>query len=684
MATVKQAKTTSGEPRRPAPTAAGGIRPPLRREVLLGLAVVAVYIVVTSRGGAGRAAAASANGQTIFDVERRIGLGIEPALSAWLHRQGAAVRAIVGYDYAFGYLAGTFVLITWLYLRRPEDYRWARNSFVLLNLAAIGCFRFYPAAPPRLLPQVGLIEHTWGSPLIAHANQLSAMPSLHVGWSFWASVMLARLSAPRFVQVANGSHVVVTVLAVLATANHFVLDAVGAVVLVVLCVRLAGVVTDAPNVRRSRGERVPAADAFFLHVESPVTPQHVCALVILDGGAGQDVPAALRAAVRANLDRLPRWRQRLSAPSRWRRRRWLDDGEPDWQWHIPRRDLADADQAALHLMIADIAATPLPADRPLWRAVVLTGLAEQRTGVVLIVHHVIADGLGLIAQVLNLIEVDSGSPGAAPWQRRSRTGTAGGGSAPAPPVGLRRALAIAKGIGQLATDGRQVQRLRVRPTAQRRFSTTSLPLPELRDIAHRHQSRVSDVLLSAVAGGLHRVLPDDGYPAELRVAVPLAARAPGESAQGNITSAVILDLPLGDLTERARLSAVASRSSRLHTGTRILASQFVKQWVGELLPPPIYGWFVRAIYGGRYFHGIVSNMPGPNAALTMAGAPIMAAYPLVPLAPAAPIAVGAIGIDGSLHLGVNVDPALPADADKLADAIRTVVAELQEPQQGGP
>jgi hypothetical protein len=138
-----------------------------------------------------------------------------------------------------------------------------------------------------------------------------------------------------------------------------------------------------------------------------------------------------------------------------------------------------------------------------------------------------------------------------------------------------------------------------------------------------------------------------------------------------------MDVPLGPLSEPERLAGIAGSSRRLRTGTRALASRFVMQSVGEILPWPVHRWFARTVYGGRFFHVIVSNMPGPDVQLTLAGAPLRQVYPLLPLADGAPLAAGALGWNGLLCVGIATDPALVDDPAELTTAIETVFAELR-------
>ncbi len=643
-------------------------RPVVARELAGGAAVFTLYLLADTLTGAGRQQAAQRNGAALLRVEQALHVPAE----AWLNRglsPHQALRVVANYEYAFTYVVSAAWLLVWLYRRRPETYRWARSSFLAVNVVAVATFAVYPVTPPRLLAGAGFVDTvsadgtwgTWGSPIAARANQVAAMPSLHLAWALWVSVVLAVTYSRWWVQVLSGLHVSVTMVVIMATGNHYLLDAVGGAVTVWLAVVVVGVVQDRPG--RFAGPRVAAADAFFLYVETVAAPQHVGGMVVLTGPA-EGFTDRLRDTVRAHLDVLPRFRQRLSPPGRWRRPRWLPAAEPDWGWHVPGRDLTTVDgyfggMAALHELVAEIQATPLPRDRPLWRFVAVTGFAPGQVAAILVVHHAVADGIGTIAQAVKMLEP------VPLWGSPPSTG----------PGSLRRAVATAVGLAQLAADGPSRHRLATTSSAGRRFGTLAVPLEPLQAAARGRQVRLTDVLLTAVAGGLARTLPA-GRPETVRTAVPLAMRVPDSSAEGNVTSAVMVDLPLTGQSEVDRLAVVGRRSRRLRTGTRALGGRFVMSSGCAVLPPPVLAWFARTVYGRRFFQAIVSNMPGPTGSYRLAGASIEEVYPVLPLAPGAPLAVGVIGWDGVLFLGVSVDPALVPDADRLTAAVRDALDEL--------
>jgi PAP2 superfamily protein len=170
------------------------------------------------------------HGRWLLSLEQSLHLAPEQALNHWLastHMLGV----VLSYYYDNAHFVVTFALLGWLWWRRPDIYRPLRNALVGMNLLGLLVFWRYPVAPPRMLggfTDVVASSHALGSwhtgSLAADADQLAAMPSLHIAWAVWCGVALWRCSARRWVRWVALLYPLFTALVVLSTANHYLLD----------------------------------------------------------------------------------------------------------------------------------------------------------------------------------------------------------------------------------------------------------------------------------------------------------------------------------------------------------------------------------------------------------------------------------------------------------------------------
>jgi PAP2 superfamily len=185
------------------------------------------------------------HGQGVLSLERSLHLDPELALNRWLsahHTLGTALS----YYYDNAHFVVTLGLLGWLWWRRADIYRPLRNSLVLINVIGLAVFWLYPVAPPRMLPgfsDVVAASHTFGSwhtgALASAANQLAAMPSLHLAWAAWCVVVVWRLSTHAWVRGLALLYPVLTAVAVMATGNHYLLDVLAGIATAALAVMLA-------------------------------------------------------------------------------------------------------------------------------------------------------------------------------------------------------------------------------------------------------------------------------------------------------------------------------------------------------------------------------------------------------------------------------------------------------------
>jgi hypothetical protein len=214
-------------------------RPNLLLELLLIRVTYAAYqqVRLAATGGSNSAGRATAeeHGRQILDLEQWLHIDIEH----WANHAVVKVdwlRNFFDFYYESFHFVVPLSVLAVLYWRRPGDYRWARASLGFTTLLALVGFWLYPLAPPRLMPGLGVIDTVHGvqdfskpdyGTLTALTNQYAAMPSLHFGWSLWCGVVIA-IIAPRWWMKGLGLlHPLFTVSAIVATGNHWVLDAAG-------------------------------------------------------------------------------------------------------------------------------------------------------------------------------------------------------------------------------------------------------------------------------------------------------------------------------------------------------------------------------------------------------------------------------------------------------------------------
>ncbi|MGW5732306.1 MULTISPECIES: bifunctional glycosyltransferase 87/phosphatase PAP2 family protein [Streptomyces] len=214
-------------------------RPNLLLELLLIRVGYSAYqqarLAATGGTNSGGRATAEHHGEKVHAIEQFLRIDVEH----WVNHTVVKVDWLKEF-FNFYYTSFHFVVplsvLAVLYVRRPADYRWARSALGFATLLALVGFWLYPLAPPRLMPELGFIDTVHGvqdfskpeyGTLTALTNQYAAMPSLHFGWSLWCGVVIVALAPKPWMKALGLLHPLFTVSAIVATGNHWILDAVG-------------------------------------------------------------------------------------------------------------------------------------------------------------------------------------------------------------------------------------------------------------------------------------------------------------------------------------------------------------------------------------------------------------------------------------------------------------------------
>ncbi|HTZ88344.1 MAG TPA: phosphatase PAP2 family protein [Solirubrobacteraceae bacterium] len=176
---------------------------------------------------------AVSNGRGVLSLERSLHLDPERALDASLSRHHA-LSEIVVFWYENVHIVVTLVVFAWLWWAHADRLGVLRSTLVIVNLIALVVFWSFPVAPPRMLSAgyVDLVARTNGLPvwqigaIALHSNQLCSFPSLHIAWATWSALGMWQLTERRMLRAIAFVYPFVTTYAVMATGNHYLLDAV--------------------------------------------------------------------------------------------------------------------------------------------------------------------------------------------------------------------------------------------------------------------------------------------------------------------------------------------------------------------------------------------------------------------------------------------------------------------------
>jgi WS/DGAT/MGAT family acyltransferase len=475
--------------------------------------------------------------------------------------------------------------------------------------------------------------------------------------------------------------------------------------------------------------QLTSLDAQFLALETARQYGHVGGLAILDPSTREGTLDL------AGVQQLLAERLALVPPLRWRLAEvplsldypyWVDDPDFDLEFHVREIALpAPGNENQLAEQVARIVARPLDRSRPLWELYLIHGLEDGHLAVLTKIHHAVVDGLSgaeIMAALLDLTpdgrEVTASSPraermpGTAELLARGALGMLRvpvrfARSAPTalPNLAEVRSLAVMPGvraISQVAERTRQVALRRPgrrRPAAlpaprtpfsgrvsgHRRIAFGQLSLAEVKAAKNQHGTTVNDVVVSICAGAVrrwlleHDALPDGPLVAQIPISVRTEAQT-GTYGNRIMLQAAPLFTDVADPVERLRrthdaLGDMKQRHSALPAELLQDANHFI--------PPAVFALAARSTFalatstaGRPPWNLVISNVPGPQVPLYLAGARLVANYPISVITDGMGLNITVMSYLGHLDFGLVADRDQMPDVHLLIRWLRDEVALL--------
>lgn len=459
-------------------------------------------------------------------------------------------------------------------------------------------------------------------------------------------------------------------------------------------------------------ERLSGMDATFLYVETPSGHMHVAMVGIYDvstmpGGYSFD---AIKDMIRQRLPLVPPFRRRLvEVPFQFHHPVWIEDPNFNLDYHVRRIGCpAPGGRRELAEVAGQIASIPLDRTRPLWEAWVIEGLKQDRVGFVVKVHHSAIDGASgaeIMTALYDLepegrdVEDEPIPPEHVPtdlelvsYAAMSKLRLFGDA------FGLveRTVRSVAKVIGNARNP--ELRHGAIPLTAprtpfngaispHRSVSFARLPLDEIKAVKEALGVKVNDVVLAVCSGTLRRYLEaHDALPdTPLIAVVPVSVRTEEErDSQGNKVSAMFTSLATDVDDVKERLDAIVASTQGAKEDHNAIGARTLTDWA-EWAAPRTFGLAAR-LYSSmglanshRPIHNLViSNVPGPPFPLYLAGAELVAAYPMGPIMDGAGLNITVLSYRHHLDIGFLGDRDLVPDIWDLAGAVQAAFDELKE------
>jgi len=437
-------------------------------------------------------------------------------------------------------------------------------------------------------------------------------------------------------------------------------------------------------------------DAFTWAMESdPRLRSTVVTVIMLDQSPDWGVVRDRFAVLSRDL---PIWRQRVVESPAPTPPRWEDAPDFDLDFHLRRVSAPEPGNLEGVLEMARVAAmSDFDRARPLWTATLIEGLDDGGAAVLCKFHHGLTDGVGGVQIAMTLFDLTetprsleavhtkSGEPQV--HQRgllaayadivRYDLGLVGkgvtGALGAAPKLlfeAVRRPLQTVASAGELAASVYRTMRpvtatgspLMTDRTLVRRLGVHEVPLPGLKQAAHRSGGALNDAFVAGIAGGLRRYHEKHGVNVgDLHLTMPISVRKDGDEMGGNHITLARFDVPVGLADPAERISETHERTNRVRNER---STPYIQIIAGAMNLMP--RWYIGSVL--RKVDFLASDVPGVPVPVYLAGAKVRVQYAFGPTIGSA-VNVTLLTYIDTCALGIDVDTGAIPDFDAFYDCL---------------
>jgi len=455
-------------------------------------------------------------------------------------------------------------------------------------------------------------------------------------------------------------------------------------------------------------DRLTPLDASFLHLEDATGPMHVGCVMVFSGDPPSYEDFVDRVEERLGL--VPRYRQRLAfVPLAQGRPKWVDDDEFDMLYHVRATALpAPGGDPELRVLAGRLFSRVLRRDKPLWELWLVDGLGTAAPGgpdrfaVVSKTHHALVDGISGLDILSALFAPEEEASAAEGWRAQrppSRVELLGEAlleRALSPTelvrplrAALRRPRQLVEEAGAALAGVRALAWTGLRPAPStpynrtvgpdRRVAFVSLELGDVKAIRNALGGTVNDVVLTIAARALRRDLQRRGADVDvLHAFVPVSLpEGTGRAAPGNEVTGMVVRLPISCPEPEVCLRRISEETRGVKDSGQAMGAQALAS-LGGLAPPTLLGVGARLGARQRMVNLVITNVPGPQHALSLDGHELLEILPMVPVGHNLAMTVGVVSYNGTMSFGVVGDfDALP-DLDVIVEDLHVAAEELAQ------